>query len=45
MGKSFFISRRDKNKSAEFFNSLDRLCEWISSEDGSDSEEDVEEAA
>ena len=41
MGKSFFISRRDKKESVEFFYSLDRLCEWISS----DSEEDIEEAA
>ena len=45
MGKSFFISRRDKKESADFFDSLDRLCEWMSSEDGSDSEEDIEEAA
>ena len=45
MGKSCFISRRDKKESADFFYSLDRLCEWISSEDGSDSEEDIEEAA
>ena len=45
MGKSCFISRRDKKESVDFFDSLDRLCEWISSEDGSDSEEDIEEAA
>jgi len=45
MGKSCFISRRDKKESVDFFDFLDRLCEWISSEDGSGSEEDIEEAA
>ena len=45
MGKSFFISRRDKKESADLFDSLDRLCEWISSKDGFDSDEDIEETA
>jgi hypothetical protein len=44
MGRSCFIARRDREESEAYFDSLDRLCEWISSEDDSDSEVDEEEA-
>ena len=45
MGRSCFLALRDKEESEEYFNSLDRLCEWISSEDDYDSEVDEEEVA
>ena len=44
MGRSCFMARRDREESEAYFDSLDRLCEWISSEDNSDSEVDEEEA-
>jgi hypothetical protein len=45
MGRSCFMARRDREESEAYFDSLlDRLWEWISSEDNSDSEVDDEEA-
>ena len=41
MGRSCF---RDREESKAYFDSLDRLWEWISSEYNSDSEVDEEEA-
>jgi len=39
------MARRDREESEAYFDSLlDRLWEWISSEDNSDSEVDEEEA-
>jgi len=32
------MARRDRKDSEAYVDSLDRLCEWISSEDNSDSE-------
>ena len=45
MGRSCFMARRDREESEAYFDNLDRLCEWISSEEDSDSEVDEEEAA
>ena len=45
MGRSCFMARRDRKESEAYFDSLDRLCEWISSEEDSDSEVDEEGAA